>query len=114
MKKRTEEPNDLVATRYGPVERWQWETHVATMAHIRARTEPTPCRSCLAVADGWAKTLPRTSCKWPGSTQDAPLFANYYTAAQHLADWDVKNAEQIAHIFDVCRQSHTVEREVAA
>lgn len=99
------------------------------------------CSECRVCADTWYRNLPRTDCEWPGtfpvSLSPKVVFAGptgelvvgplAFKANprmdirtpnwQKVADWDVNNYEQIAHVFNVCRAhehvARVLDREVA-
>lgn len=93
----------------------------------RSRIDATgTCTACRETADTWYRNLPRTDCEWPGTFPItlAPRMKAHLLGGTigplafkanprmdirtpnhtKIAEWDVKNYEQIAHIFDICRQ----------
>lgn len=100
---------DLVPTRYGPMERQMWDMLEDVRKQALAAIDMTDvCESCRAVADGWFRNLPRTGRHWPGGSQGV-TYSTAYTVPQHLIEWDTKNAEQVAHIADTCRNAGHAE-----
>lgn len=106
-----------------------------SVKRARAKIDMTGvCDACRAVTDTWWKNLPRLDRQWPGGDQGCrhravrlqipgreitvgPFLLPFHPrmgtgpAFQHVADWDVRNAEQIALCADICRAAgHTAGR----
>jgi hypothetical protein len=77
-----------------------------SVRRARAKIDGTDtCADCLAVADTWYRNLPRPRTRhWPGVC-GSPFseIGKPRSTFELVAEWDVKNYEQIAHILNICR-----------
>lgn len=99
-----------------------------SVRRAKAKIDPTDtCDHCRAIADSWYRNLPRTDCEWPGTFPvpvtpkltfpgpDGDIVVGPLAFPAHprmdsrtpahtkRAEWDVKNYEQIALCFEICR-----------
>lgn len=114
---------------------------MATESVRRARSKidgADTCADCRACADTWYRNLPRTDCEWPGTfpipmtprltfpgpAGDIVIGPLAFKANPRMdirtpdhtkvTEWDVKNYEQIAHIFNICRNARHVANQGTA